>query len=227
MKLSFFRLTRPDNVFTTLERARGMNRNRSWTDSKGVLHGGNRICPLTVDPPKDQHSDFLWTGVECVVRDRVRSEFQKQQVTGVEFDPVFVSRSRQWREEPLWEPRIVSCAGQARPESGIHLISDDENGPRYSKFTDPSQILDIRNWDGSDFFFVWPMPRYFLVAERVVTLVTELGFRGCQFIPLSELRQTSVKFFSPGQLSFHLPDHLAKKYSEKFKIPMYSSHGQD
>jgi hypothetical protein len=52
----------------------------------------------------------------------------------------------------------------ANPESGIRfneVSSSPEYGfLRYTDLRDAEKLIDVTQWDGSDFFMVWPLPRF-------------------------------------------------------------------
>ena len=70
--------------------------------------------------------------------------------------------------------------GGASPESGITMQYYCEACHR-AKYTDPNHpelMIDPSQWDGSDLFVIWPLPRFIFVTERVVDLIRNEGYKG-------------------------------------------------
>jgi hypothetical protein len=90
----------------------------------------------------------------------------------------------------LWEIQVRGWAGIAPPESGVTRIERCHvcGRQRYTPFTNPQQIIDQNQWDGSDFFMVWPMPRYTFITHRVAVYIQQLSISGASIIPLIGLR---------------------------------------
>lgn len=77
---------------------------------------------------------------------------------------------------------------------------------RYTEISNPTHIVDLTTWDGSDIFMVWPMPLYRFVTERFVQLVRDSGFTGVSFAQaFPALRQGVSGGFTPGRLSQFMP----------------------
>ena len=49
----------------------------------------------------------------------------------------------------------------------------------YSDFTNPEFLIDESQWDGSDFFMVWPLPRFIFVSNRGPRLICRHELTGC------------------------------------------------
>jgi hypothetical protein len=48
-------------------------------------------------------------------------------------------------------------------------------------------VIDEKQWDGSDFFTVWPLPRFILVTERVKDFIIENKLTNIKIKPVEEL----------------------------------------
>ena len=69
----------------------------------------------------------------------------------------------------------------------------------YSCFSDASSLFDKTQWDGSDIFLIWPLPRYIFVSDRVRQLIIDGGLRGAVLVPPDEL-QCKSGTLTPGSL---------------------------
>jgi hypothetical protein len=132
-------------------------------------------------------------------------------LTGLTFRKATVrTTSGQPLAQNFQEAIVTGWGGMARAESGIKL---EEKCPscgflHYSNLTNPQLLLQHGEWDGSDFFIVWPMPRLPLVTSRVKHLFRQHRIGPCRFLSLSSLK-TDKSGFSPGRLSYWMPTERA------------------
>jgi hypothetical protein len=79
----------------------------------------------------------------------------------------------------LWELAVTGWGGIAPESSGVmldHSASCSECGLLiYTSFTDASRLVDEKQWDGSDIFMVWPLPKFVMVANSVAELIRAEG----------------------------------------------------
>lgn len=71
-------------------------------------------------------------------------------------------------------------------EIEIKTKCDVCNHITYSSYENGLKI-DESQWDGSDFFTVWPLPRFILVTERVKKFIEEHKLRNVKFTPIEKL----------------------------------------
>ena len=102
---------------------------------------------------------------------------------------------------------LVGCAGSEC--SGIHeVLRCPVCGKlEYSKLLHPEKLINLQAWDGSDFFIVWPLPRYIFVTERVVKLFETHKLSGARFT--QEMDPTVGEGYGPGRLSYWMPEDRA------------------
>jgi hypothetical protein len=88
----------------------------------------------------------------------------------------------------------------------------------YSGNVTADDIFDRKLWDGSDFFFVWPAPRFIFVHERVIRALVAESISGW-----TAARPDAVKFgdtLTPGNLEMWLPPErildVRLNYSEEY-----------
>jgi hypothetical protein len=207
--------------FFVLSPPERMGRLAEWNDSvevasivcpthAGHRRPGRRVSPLAVVLPDAEVADFVWTWAgELMVREQVANDLIDEGITGIVLDPVAVSLRRGGAPAPpLFEVRVTGWGGVAPEESGASLNrtkSCAECGLLiYTPFTNAAMLVPENQWDGSDVFLLWPLPRYVFVTRRVVELIRAKGWKGVSIVPAEELESTATEL-SPGRLSFYMP----------------------
>jgi hypothetical protein len=146
--------------------------------------------------------------------------FGRMVFTGFEVKPAKARFNQPTGEVPprLWELIVTGWGGMAALESGIKLINDCDScgNKEYSGYTNPEKVIDETQWDGSDFFMVWPLPKYIFVTDRVEKVIREEGFKGVRIVDLKDLGPTEG--FGPGRLSYYMPEARARQLGEPLGI---------
>ena len=190
----------------------------------GHQRGGKRVTDLSVVLPSLSVEDFVWTwNSECLVQDPVLKLLQAEGVSGFE-----VRRAAaRFAHEPdipapeLWELVVTGWGGVAPEKSGVKL--DTTASCRscglliYSNFSDPSQLIDRSQWDGSDIFIVWPLPKFIFVTDRVAQLIRKYKLTGV-FLQRPDELQARSSTVSPGRLSYRMPYARARELGEHLGI---------
>jgi hypothetical protein len=114
---------------------------------------------------------------------------------------------------------VTGWGGAARPESGVRLIHACPGclHKEYSGLRDAGRLIDPEQWNGEDFFVVWPVPTYIFVTHRVVEFLEAPGVRSYYAHPLNErtpICDSTSATFSIGSLSRYLPADLAVRYGQ-------------
>jgi hypothetical protein len=209
----------------------------SWTEethfagatcpaNPGHRSPGPRATALSVYLPGNSAADlddFIWTWYsECILHERTLELFQKEKITGFEVKPVTARFKARPNEPvpPLWELVVTGWAGIATPESGISLdLSCPACGRlHYSNYTNPEVLFNPAQWDGSDVFMIWPLPRYVFISDRVAQLVRRLKLTGVQLVDPKELKSPGRQGISPGRLSYYMPKARAEELGKPFGI---------
>src|SRR5260370_3152520 len=193
--------------------------------------GGRRTRDLSAVLKKRQTFDIMWTWHnECLIQQRTLKAFQEQGFTGFYAKPVQARFKRPVPSEPptFWELVVTGWAGLASPESGIRLDQTKScshfGSLPYTKATDYSRLIDDKTWDGSDFFMVWPLPKYIFVADRVREFIQKNDIRLTEFArpadlqpktPVDKLLQVR---FGPGPLSHCMPEERAPQLRDALGI---------
>jgi hypothetical protein len=192
--------------------------------NSGHQRPGPRRGNLSVVLPPGEVHDFVWTSIgECLVQSEVLELFRSAGITGFEAQTVAARfRGEASKAVPkLVEIVVTGWAGKAPPESGVHLIEAESCQACgllvYSAFTNASVLIDANQWDGSDIFMVWPLPRYIFVTDRVANLIHEHELTGLLLRPLEELSPSADRL-TPGRLSRWMPTPWARQLGEPLGI---------
>jgi len=129
-------------------------------------------------PFKKRHP-MIWTVYrECLVHEDLIRAFRKEAFSGFELRDAAVRFRDGSIESELYKELIVTgWGGRARPESGIRFLRQGERcGTRwYTDRTNPESVFNEAEWDGSDFFRIWPLPlTYTMITDRLAQDLTGL-----------------------------------------------------
>ncbi len=185
--------------------------------------GGKRLTDLSVVLSDGPLEDFVWTWYsECLVQDYTLDILRENGVTGFDVKPVKARYEKSSEKPPrLWEICMTGWGGMARPSSGIQLDKAKSCGIcgflAYTALVHPEQLIDEKKWDGSDLFIVWPMPRFIMCSSRVMQIIIDHRLAGVRFTPTHELKVENYNF-SPGRLSYWMPEKRARELGEPLGI---------
>ena len=226
MGIKFWKLAPPESTSRLAE----------WDDSvklggpiycranPGHQRAGQRLTDLSVILPRNDVQDIVWTWrSECLVQDALLNALREQGFSGFDVRPVKARvETNDDRPAPtLWELVITGWAGIAPPRSGVRLIEKCFGCQllRYSRFEDASAIIAEEQWDGSDFFMVWPFPALIFVTDRVALFIRARGFKGAVLQDPATLEWGNViPVASPGRLSYYMPEDRARLLGEPLGI---------
>jgi len=183
--------------------------------NKGHQRAGERMNQLIIALPSSRIGDFVWTWYsECIITDRVVNLFKEAGFTGYVLKPVIVAKIYKYYKEkdigmengkpvgitriirdrkpkpisPLWELVVTGKGGDAHPKSCIRLKYECAacGAKEYTDFK-KGLFIDEAQWDGSDFFTVWPLPKFIIVTERVKNFILEYKLSNCKLTPTEDL----------------------------------------
>src|ERR1700677_2411102 len=181
---------------------------------------GRRTRSLHLAIPAIPLTNVMWSSFgDCLVDEKVMNYFLANRFTGINMRPVhFEDDGPANASVKYWELEVLGWAGMARLESGIRR---KEYCPAcghqtYTAFENPGILIDTKQWDGSDFVMVWPMPRYVFVTDRVSHLVRECNFSGVDVIAIEEL--PIPRGFGPGGLRNWMPEERARSLGNVLDI---------
>jgi hypothetical protein len=178
----------------------------------GHRRAGRRQSSLRVKIP-GVFGEMVWTWQRDVLFSQTLVDFvASERLTGLIFrEAVVRTANGQTLQQTHYKEAVVTgWGGVARKESGITL---EESCPacgylHYSSLSHPSLLFAEGSWDGSDFFVVWPLPRFLFVSKRVKRLFQHSSIGPCRFLPLQRLK-TNRTGFTPGRLSYWMPTERA------------------
>ena len=213
-------------TLTSLDSPKGYGRPVEWYEGEMDLEGiacskyvghkraGHRVGKLSIILRGNKVGEFLWTWLsECIIQDRVLEMFREQNFTGFETRPVNVTVEKGINVDipVLHELVVTGWAGDATEDSGVRLVNYCPHclHANFSAPTNPSSLVADTNWDGSDFFIVWPLPKFIFVSSRVAEFIEERNLKGCELIPVEKLN------FDCDQLSPGTPPQ--NKHHQRFQ----------
>jgi hypothetical protein len=189
-----------------------------WKDRKGEK--GN----LIIDLPSLKIGDFISTFgcTHWMVTDKVAQLFKEQRFTGYELRPVRINKVKKMKKgesiPKLWQIVITGWGGIAPPESGMKLIYECEvevcRYQKWSPFSNPSALINSSQWDGSDFFIVFPLVQFIFVTEKVKQFVEKNGLKGCLFMEPKDIESSGSEIGTTPNLYEYMPPHRAKEIGE-------------
>jgi hypothetical protein len=153
------------------------------------------------------------TDIECTVFNdllvgpEIVSALKAAHFSGIDFTPVeLFSTTEIPISREVYELKVTGWGGQAPPESGIKVKEECPYCGRqvFTGITNSRMLFDIDGWDGSDFFIIWPMPKYIIVTAKVRDFFLERAYSGVAFHTLDKLcssRFHNLQTFSPGNLA--------------------------
>jgi len=183
----------------------------------GHQRPGRMLTPLSVEIPSGPITDVLWTWQsDLLVGPRAAEVFAGLHLSGYELVKAEVLSSTRNKKPQLWEFKVTGWAGSASPDSGIKLDFRCKScGHRhYSLCRHPERIIDETNWDGSDFFMVWPLPRFIFVTTKVMQAFRDNDLTGAVFQRIHEIN-LGTNGFSPGLLEYWMPNSRIATLQDK------------
>jgi hypothetical protein len=182
---------------------------------------GRRTSPLDIVIPCDPPPDVIFTWMsECLIQEQTQRAFVSEGLTGFSVLPAKAKTDKTLRPVPVYELIVTGWGGLAPEDSGIR---ETQRCPGcgllvYSRLEAPEKLIDVERWDGSDFFMVWPLPRFRFVTERVVETCERYGVTGVTFSENWPSDRRVSTGFSPGRLSYYMPAERAHLLGAPFGI---------
>jgi hypothetical protein len=184
--------------------------------------GGKRLSDLEVVIPCDSppHVIFTWSSW-CLVHDETLQIFREEGLTGFSVRRARVSLKKTGAPVAVSELVVTGWGGMAPEASGIREVERCEECGHlhYSAIEEPRELIDLKNWDGSDFFMVWPLPMFRFVTSRVAEVCRKYKISGVSLernFPAPGRVVSSG--YSPGRLSYYMPSERAHALGDKLEI---------
>ena len=187
---------------------------------------GKRLTDLSVVIPGLKVDGFVCTWYsECMIQESVLKMFRKEGFTGFEVKPVKVRFKRKTEIElpKLFEIVVTGWGGMGSAQSGLKLSYKCPtcNHMEFKGVKNFANIIDKNQWDGSDFFMVWPFPRFKFVTARVADFIRKNKMTGVKLQkPEDHTSISSVSDIgiSPGRLSYYMPEKRAHELGDPWDI---------
>ena len=170
---------------------------------------GRCLGNLSVELPEQTLADGLsWTWEsDCLVSRSLLALMRSSNVAGFKTRPVEITVGGVSIEHTKEELVVNGWGGIARPESGVRLNESEScfacGHLVYSGVKDWSQLIDFDQWDGSDIFMVWPLPKFILVTDKVAKLLTDNSIRELSLTPLDAMEPQEGDL-TPGRVGYWL-----------------------
>jgi len=189
---------------------------------EGHRRAGKRIGALSVivDPLHVDDFTFSWLS-DVLVSRRVLDIFQEHRVTGFEVKPAKISYPPLIKARPpdLFELVITGSGGLAAPAAGVKLVKSCPScGLKTYTIAEPSCVIATAAWDGSDLFFVWPLPRYLFASDRLANIIRQESLSGVKLIPAPQIPIERGDKLSPAPLSWRMSEERAHELERRLGI---------
>ncbi len=171
---------------------------------------------------------FHWGSDLVLISERLRAALEEINASGYELLPALVrsSQAKPLVEVPYSQLLVAGWGGIAPAESGVSKVSQNESGIwQYSYPTDCSKIVDLKQYDGSDFFRVWPMPGSTFITRRIKELLEKLQVKNCRFRRLEDnfgVHKSTLPGLAPAPLSLYFRPERAKELGEQHGIDWFN-----
>lgn len=174
---------------------------------------------IVLDAEKSDSTDCLWSfTADCLLNDEVIGALTDKGCTG--FSTFAVEAVGGFSGKTYSQFRATGWGGFASASSGIRETErcDCCGFLNYSGAVQPSQIFDRSQWDGSDVFFVWPLPRIICLSSKAAGVFFNLAVTGVEVEPIVNFPPAVTGGYSPGRLSNWIGDERGIKIGQPFGI---------
>jgi hypothetical protein len=182
---------------------------------------GKRTGPLDITlrhPDPKPPVVWTWEGDLLFSAETVRA-LTPYRLTGFSLLPAVVrSDGVSVPDLEFYEVKITGWSGFAPKGSGVRRLFHCEacGLAVYSCFSSAAALIEDFAWDGSDFSFVWPAPRFVFVTNRVVQALSELALVGWRSIDPSSVQCLSQ--LTPGRFEDWLSSERIAQLREQGRL---------
>jgi hypothetical protein len=198
-----------DRAYQPIECSSNVGHRRAWR-----LPG-----PVVIDPLESDEAQCLWTPLgDCLLDSSVVGELESAGLSGFETGVVSASRSSGYQRQYV-QFSASGWGGIASKDSGVELAykCDTCGHLKYSAMVSPGDLFDASQWDGSDFFLIWPLPKFIFLTPEAAEKLRRLHVTGLEVVPLEALKLWQGGF-SPGRLHHWLGSSRASVIGASFGI---------
>lgn len=134
------------------------------------------VRPLRFFVRPRQRGDMLWAPLNAFfISNRLHLIFQEAGITG--YDALPADAKLVYEHSPdeavYWQVAITGWGGMASSSAGLSPRVGVDSPHVYSRSEDAGDPFDRSQWDGSDFFIIWPYVGFCCITQRVVDLLKE------------------------------------------------------
>jgi hypothetical protein len=189
---------------------------------EGHRRGGRRIGDLRATIEPRGVKDFTWTWQsDILASERLLDTFLKHRVTGYEIRPATISFPKRSTVPPpkLYEVIVTGWGGMAAHAAGLK-VKDSCPACGYKEYTiaKPAQLIDHDSLDGSDLFFVWPLPLYRFASDRLASIIRTENITGVKLIAAADIPFAPGGGACPGRLIDWMPASRAHALGDRLGI---------
>jgi hypothetical protein len=229
-------MTNPISIYTLSgpnfeARAKLLNEG-SMEQIDGVeIHKFRSSEPLKCLVRKKSFGDMIWSASfpkHCFISERLLGIFQEEKLTGFETAPATMNLV--FEHEPadrvFHQLIFTGWGGVADPRSGIVQIVDERSKYAYSEPKNRSLIFDQSQWDGSDFFLIFPLTGSRFISERVRQILGKLKIKRYECSEIAQLARGCPTLL-PAPLRCYYTDERAKELGGKLGIDWWEPKQDD
>lgn len=178
-----------------------------------------------------QDFERSWFAQYTLISPRVQSLLQEIDATGFELRDVVDMRLgfEHAPEDRAYKQLVVlGWGGLPSEDSGVKRIDSELGEFCFSRCTNPSKLLDCAQWDGTDFFRIWPIGTF--ITERVYSILSENHIKYVSMKAIETLDEEpmsdGVTTFIGMPLRLLFPDDRAKEIGQPLGIYWWKSNEQ-
>jgi len=171
----------------------------------------------------DREQKIIW-GLDNAIHQDVMEQFERQKFTGFRTCPAQVTFADGGTSDSYREFVVTGWGGVAQPESGVHVCEECPGckWKLYGGVTDWDRVIDPKQWQGEDFFVVWPFVTHIFCTARVADWLRASGLKsftiGTPFAKEKRRPHITDSVYPRVALSQYFPQDLAIKYGRPLGI---------
>lgn len=171
--------------------------------------------PIRVIGPVQRTTDIEWTVYrDLLIGPDIAENLRMTQFSGFELrEAELYTKAETLIEREVFQLRVTGWGGVAPEESGIQVLKECSHckWQVLSGFTDANKLFSIDAWDGSDFFIIWPLPKFTFVTGEVAAWFKQSGYSGVRVKPLDKFPKPVANTYTPGRLHDWFDDDRASE----------------
>jgi hypothetical protein len=175
---------------------------------QGHQRSANYGEKFSIEMPLDTLTlSMYWTWMfDCLIRHDLSHLFASNGITGFRTQQVKIKLAGERVSHDFEMLKPIGWGGGATEKSGVKLLESccACGYLRYSGVQDWRQLIDWTQWDGSDIFIAWPLPKYILITDRVRDLLETNLIEEMTITSLEKMAPQDSDL-TPGRVSDWLP----------------------